>query len=324
MFPVISNIFHPERFQGILKRKQYFEGWYFKIIQEEKRIAMAVIPGVAMDKDGRKHAFIQVLDGLTATAVYHKFPFESFSYHPGKFEISIENNTFSSNSIDLNLPDLQGSLQFSNQFLWPVNYLIPGIMGPFTFVPKMECYHGIVSMNHEIKGTLNYKNEPTEFIRGKGYIEKDWGKSFPSAYIWMQANHFNQEDTSIKISVAKIPWLGSSFTGFIVALLHENKLIRFTTYNGSALKNCFADLHEVKITLSNNHYLLEIRAIRNQATELASPINGLMDGKISESMSSEIFVILTDKKTGNIILQDNSVNACLEVAGDIKFLTDLP
>jgi len=318
MLNSVFTLFHPERYQGIHKRKQYFEGWYFKIIHEEKRIAMAVIPGIAMDKAGQKHAFIQVLDGLTSTAVYHKFPFESFSYHPGKFEIEIENNFFSSNRIDLNLPDLQGSLQFSNQFLWPVNFLIPGIMGPFTFVPFMECYHGIVSMNHQIAGLLTYKNEPTEFLNGKGYIEKDWGMSFPSGYIWMQANHFKQDGTSIKISVAKIPWMGSSFTGFIVALLHENKLIRFTTYNRSVLKKCFADLNDVKITLENSHYLLEIRAIRNLATELASPINGLMDGKISESMSSEIFVILSDKKTGKIILQDNSVNACLEVAGEIS------
>ncbi|MCK7537696.1 MAG: tocopherol cyclase family protein [Marinilabiliales bacterium] len=29
-----------------------------------------------------------------------------------------------------------------------------------------------------------------DFSGGRGYIEKDWGHSFPSAYVWMQSNHF--------------------------------------------------------------------------------------------------------------------------------------
>ncbi|WP_243392439.1 MULTISPECIES: tocopherol cyclase family protein [unclassified Mesotoga] len=26
---------------------------------------------------------------------------------------------------------------------------------------------------------------------GKGYIEKDWGRSLPDAWIWMQSNNFD-------------------------------------------------------------------------------------------------------------------------------------
>ena len=51
-------------------------------------------------------------------------------------------------------------------------------MGPFSFVPLMECYHGILSMNHSLKGTLSFQGENLLFTGGKGYIEKDWGHSF--------------------------------------------------------------------------------------------------------------------------------------------------
>ena len=79
----------------------------------------------------------------------------------------------------------------------------------------MECYHGILSMNHSINGTLILNGKTLSFDKGRGYMEKDWGHSFPEGYIWMQSNHFSKKETSIKISVAKIPWLRSSFIGFI-------------------------------------------------------------------------------------------------------------
>ena len=31
---------------------------------------------------------------------------------------------------------------------WPVKVTSPGAMGPYAFVPFMECYHGVVSMDH--------------------------------------------------------------------------------------------------------------------------------------------------------------------------------
>ena len=47
----------------------------------------------------------------------------------------------------------------------------------------MECYHGIISMNHDILGSLKYNDEDISFNKGKGYMEKDWGHSFPKLYL---------------------------------------------------------------------------------------------------------------------------------------------
>ena len=43
----------------------------------------------------------------------------------------------------------------------------------------MECYHGIVSMDHTVNGLIEINNEKIDFSEGRGYIEKDWGRSFP-------------------------------------------------------------------------------------------------------------------------------------------------
>jgi len=300
----LNALFNPGQYHGWGRNKRYFEGWYYKVVSKAEDRAFAFIPGIAMNENGEKQAFIQVLDGKKLTAEYHKFEAKEFHPEPGKFEIEISGSRFSIDKILLNLPGIQGELNFLNLVRWPAEWYSPGIMGPYSFVPFMECYHGILSMDHSIEGQLIINNEKIDFTGGKGYMEKDWGKSFPSAYIWLQTNHFSQSGVSLKASVAKIPWLGSSFTGFIAGLLVNGRLFQFTTYNSTHLLKSFADKNKVELVMENRKYRLEIYAHRFSATELASPISGFMDGRISESMTDMVEVRLIDKLTGETIFQD--------------------
>jgi tocopherol cyclase len=281
---------------------------------------MAIIPGIAMDDAGRKQSFIQVLDGKRKSSVYHRFDFDEFSFSDRSFNISIGKNTFSEKFIVLDLPQISGRLDFTGNVSWPKPWYSPGIMGPYAFVPFMECYHGIVSMDHSIAGTLSIGSESVSFERGRGYIEKDWGRSFPKAYVWMQSNHFSQSGISVKVSVAKIPWLRKSFVGFIAGVWIHNRLIRFTTYNKSSLTELKIAKENVRIVLENRQYRLQIDAARDDATGLASPILGLMDGRIEESMTSILEITVTDKKNGRLILKDKGRNTGIEVAGDVSLI----
>jgi len=321
MFNSLQSLFHPDRYQGWGKTKKYFEGWYFKLVNADETKAFAFIPGIAMSGDGMQQAFIQVMDGNKRTAEYHKFEASEFRPKAGKFELEIGDNLFSNHAIQLNLPTVTGQLRFYDTTPWPNNWYSPGIMGPYSFVPFMECYHGILSMDHRIEGQLIIQGETIDFTNGRGYMEKDWGQSFPGAYFWMQTNHFSQKGISLKASVAKIPWMGNSFVGFIAGVWMKDRLIQFTTYNGSRLLKSYADRDEVKLVMENRKYRLEILAHREIATQLASPILGFMDGRIEESMTSQIDVQLYDKKSQNIILLDTGRNAGLEVAGKIKDIT---
>jgi len=319
----LRNLFHPERFQGWGEHRRYFEGWYFKIVNKEGNEAFAVIPGIAMDSYGRQHAFVQVLDGKRRTARYHRFAKDDFTAARNAFQVSIGPNAFSEVGLTVALDGLAGTLQFKGTTPWPKPFYSPGIMGPFTFVPFMECYHGIVSMDHAIEGSLTADGDGViDFSGGRGYLEKDWGRSFPSAYIWLQTNHFSETGTSLKCSVANIPWLGSSFVGFIAGLQWQGRLIRFTTYNRSRLLQCRADMHRVHICLQNPRHRLEIEVDRDAPTALASPILGLMDGRIEETMNAVVRLRLTDRRSGSVLLQDTGRHCGLEVAGDIgKILT---
>jgi tocopherol cyclase len=175
-------------------------------------------------------------------------------------------------------------------------------------------------MDHTICGSLNVQGENIDFNNGRGYIEKDWGLSFPSAYVWMQSNHFSKPGISIKCSVAKIPRLGSSFVGFIGGVWTGNRLVRFTTYNFSSLHHISISPQSVELKLENKNYHLKIISVRSLSTPLIFPIRGMMEGRIEESMTALIQVKLTDKKSGEVILKDTGRNAGLEVAGNISDL----
>ena len=324
MLKKLHTLFHPEEFQGWGKTRRYFEGWYFKVVNADETRAFAFIPGIAMDENGVQQAFIQVLDGKKRTAEYHKFEAKEFRPRFGQFEITLANCFFSSKEMILNIPTANGHLKFSDTTPWPSTWYSPGIMGPYSFLPFMECYHGILSMDHRIDGQLCIQGETIDFTNGRGYMEKDWGQSFPSAYCWLQTNHFSRPGISLKASVATIPWLRSSFIGHIAGVYLDNHLFKFTTYNGTKLVKSLTDKEKVELVMENENHRLEILAYRQLATQLASPIAGFMDGRIEESMTSYIEVKLVDRKNNKLLLSDTGRNAGLEVAGKIEDIAVMP
>jgi len=167
-------------------------------------------------------------------------------------------------------------------------------MGWYSFVPFMECYHGVVSMHHELDGQLTVRGETIDFSGGYGYIEKDWGTSFPSSWIWLQSNHLERDTpTSLMVSIARIPWLGSHFVGFLGGLLLDGQLHRFATYTGARVVTQLSPT-EVHLVVTDRRRRLEISGPRRQAgSNLAAPIIGQMTGKVNESLQAELQVRFT-------------------------------
>ncbi|KKM83412.1 hypothetical protein LCGC14_1309740, partial [marine sediment metagenome] len=66
---------NPEVFQGNLKKKSYFEGWYHKIVDASEEHIYAIIPTIALNrKELTSHCAIQFFDAVNATTEYFKFP----------------------------------------------------------------------------------------------------------------------------------------------------------------------------------------------------------------------------------------------------------
>ena len=323
---MLTNILHPNRYHGFSAKPPYFEGWYYKLVSADQNTRFAIIPGVYISPDPAKsHAFVQVFDSQADNVNFHRYPFKAFKARKGSFEIRVAENLFTADQISLSIDDdleqIEGSLSFSKLSPWPVQFFSPGAMGWFAWVPFMECYHGVVSMDHAISGQLIRNSQAMDFTGGRGYIEKDWGKQFPSAWIWGQSNHFSKPGVSLMMSVAIIPWLGGSFGGFIIGLLHDGVIHRFATYNGSKIDSLKVQDADLNLVLHNRTHRLSIQASRKKGVILQAPTTIEMDRRIIETLDAH-FDIRFETIGGELIYEGSGYHAGLEVMGDIKHLIE--
>lgn len=323
-----KRLFNPELFQGVHKRTNYFEGWYYKLIDRQARNAFAVIPGVSCGSSGKeKHAFVQILNAEGCGTHYATFELGDFRVNKKRFEIEIGKNYFSRTQIKLEIAtadfSLEGHLLFNGIIPYPKTLFSSGIMGPFSYVPFMECHHGIVNVHHELSGTLKWCGSPIDFGEGCGYIEKDWGTSFPEAWIWLQSNHFDCGNATFLFSIAKIPWLGRSFTGLLCFLRIDRTFHIFATYTGARVTFLSHTGDVLSIEIEDRKYRMEITARQTGGGMLKAPKNGLMTGVITESLSADIEVLLSGKD-GRSVFKGKGEHAGLEISDEKAFCQTKP
>lgn len=314
----------PILFQGNLEKKHYFEGWYFKQVTKDENELISFIPGISLNENDR-HCFVQYIsvtknkdnDPIVKTD-YFRYPLDQFITRDKPFQVQIGPNIFSENKVTILLKKegltIKGS--FTLTHLQPIqkSVLNPTIMGPFSYLPLMECYHGIISMKHKLNGYVKINHHLIDFTEGKGYLEKDWGTSFPKQYIWIQSNNFIDKDTSLFFSVADIPVMSTAFEGFICNLIIHQKEYRFATYNRSKLSMEQLTSQEIKIVLENTHARLTIVVHPSQLGELIAPKKGLMSRQIKEGFSDFIYINLEDFHT-NQTYEDQGKMCGVEVVG---------
>ncbi len=314
----MAHLLHPEVFQGARKRRAYFEGWYFKLISRDRSHVLALIPGIALgDGPQDAHAFIQAIDSRRNRVAYLRYPLEAFRPERDRFDVRIGSSRFHNGGLEVDHDGdghvLRGEVSFWDIEPYPKTLFHRGIMGPFTYVPFMECRHGIVNLRQRLRGQLEFDGERFDFDDGEGYVEKDWGRSFPEDWIWLQANHFSDPRASFMFSVARIPWLGRQFTGQIAFLRTAGSFHRLATYNRAKIERLAIGRDQVEARIRHPSHLLEMDARFSPGGLLRAPKNGVMTRTIEETLSAEVSVRLTDRH-GAVLFEDRSAQVGMEIS----------
>jgi hypothetical protein len=319
-----QKIMSPILFQGNQAGAKYFEGWYYKQVSKDGRAAISLIPGVSLAK-GDYHCFVQYiyanLDEAAQETIktgYLKYSLDQFVTIDSPFAIRIANNAFSESKISLTLEDenltIRGTLSLGAFREIKTSVVMPNIMGFFAYFPKMECYHGVISMEHTLHGILKINGKETDFNGGKGYLEKDWGTSFPARYIWVQCNHFKRKNACVFCSVADIPFLNKTFRGFICCLIADGDEYRFATYNRSKLKVERLTGEEISLLFEHGKTKLRVEAKMKNTGTLIAPKLGKMQEIIKEELFGEVkFTLYNGQNT--VIYEDAGNMAGIEVSG---------
>ena len=319
----VQTTMHPAGFHGNDKTMNFFEGWYVKLVSADTTNKLALIPGIFLGPNGEEDAFVQVLNGATGDSWYHQYSRSEFVASSTEFDVRVGPNRFTSRGAHIDIPGLAGDITYASPLQpWPVTRQSPGIMGWYAWVPTMECYHGLLSFDHDLDGSLRLGDEELDFAGGRGYIEKDWGQAFPSGYVWMQTNNFPTRGTSLSASVAIIPWRRSSFRGFIVGLWHEGQLHKFATYTGAKTRVFEIDDDEVRWTMTSRSGLhLALTADRVVGGLLHAPVRTEMHKRVEETLDATVRVRLTSP-AARVIFDEVGECAGLEVHGDLEALLD--
>ena len=275
--------------------RSYFCGWYYRC-QSEKQ-TLAVIPSVHRTRES-KFCAIQL---ITGTQSFH-IPYPYFDFHRKGNQINIAGNWFGKEGItlDIHMPDLHatGSLRFGP--FTPIRY---DIMGPFRYIPFMQCRHSVFSMRHWVDGILSINGTPYVFENAIGYMEGDRGYSFPSKYAWTQCSF---SDGALMLSIADIPLGGFHFTGVIGIVLLHGKEYRLATYLGAQAVKIEAD----EIIIRQGRFVLTVRPQGQSGHPLRAPVSGAMVRTIHEHPSCKVFYRF--EENGTPLLELDAPNAAFE------------
>lgn len=275
--------------------RQYFKGYYFKC--EAKDQTIAFIP--ALHTDGKEStASLQI---ITKDKAY-VLPYSRIRFGKNKFKTGIGRNKFSERGIYLDAVSagcsIHGTLKFGS-----FQKLRYGIMGPFRYIPFMQCKHSVISMRHAVTGKIKLNDRIFEFNNGIGYIEGDSGRSFPKEYIWTQCHC---ADGSVMLAAADIPFPGFHFRGIIGVVMIGEKEYRIATYLGARVISVLDNT----VVVRQGKYMLSARLLETSHQKLNAPVNGKMVRTIHESVSCKASYKFSCNE--NTLLEFTSENASFE------------
>jgi hypothetical protein len=317
MIRSIEKIYHPV-WRQLAVHQAGFEGWYYRLVSADHHHSLALIPGFYRGE--KEEGFLQVLVQGWDTGMWISYPMEEVVITDRPFGVHAGENFFSLERIHLTINSprrIRGDLKIKRAKAYPVTLAAPGIMGWYRYVPKMECYHAVVVVDAELTGEIQIQDHLIDFTGGRLYVEKNWGANFPSAWIWVQSNQFKQTGTSFMLSIADIPWWGSSFEGFLAYVQTPERLYRFATYTGAKIVHWEEEGKAIHLTLEDRKYRLMIRILRSGGGELRVPQAGTMNRKVKETIAGKVDLWL-ERKNGERILSCTGDPAAFEQSGVFK------
>ncbi len=274
-------------YHGNGREHSYFEGWYFKHTAKEHTLIM--IPALHRDGSGLQTASLQVIaDGRS---FFIPFAGDDIEARPERLCIRLGQSYFTSRGcrIHLDAPSLtiRGHIHYGP--------LLPprrSFMGPFSRLP-LPCFHRVISLSHRLNGRILVNQETWNFHQGRGYIETDWGHSFPSSYLWAQCS-LPAKDTqdgkteaasvgspagSLMFTAARLKWGGRRFTACSSLVTYGGRQYRLSTYQGAKLTRCGGR----RIALRQGDYTLQLILPQENSLALKAPRGGAMERTVYEN-----------------------------------------
>lgn len=302
------------QFHGL--NKNGFEGWYIRIT--DKEVSLAVIIGIHKVDDVQS-GFIQTLDTISHASQNITFDNNDIHISNDPFMVQMGSCIFKKSYLYLDLINvdipIHLEVRFSSYSDLDRTLYAPTIMGPFAYIPQMECNHAVINLGSCVSGTVMIQKKVIS-IEGTVYMEKDRGTSFPDNYIWLQSNTCLDLSADFFLASASIPLTLAVFQGTIAVLHMHNKQYRFATYYGARIIHSYEKEGYRYLTISQYPYRMYLKIKYGTTFPLKAPITGAMCAHVNESLDAKITLHLY--KHRRLLTKLHFINCGCEITNFIE------
>lgn len=311
----------------------WFEGWYIRVVDQEKKLSFATISTTSTHEKiplelnqvlpGYK-AFVFAPEDSALTYSREEFPQETQLVTDSSSDALLwqdsVGSSLTSDRLDLVMPESSHRIEvnFGEHTPWSKKNIDWGPAGLAGQIPILPLQWFVVST----KTPVSYKlTTPQGVLEGTGYahIEKNWGKAFPKAWMWLQGL---SDDGEHQLAIAGGPLkLGpATITAFLVGVRGPNVRVDIQPSQGPQVKyKTWSEpcAGKFKLRAKNWRYKVEVTASApiDSFVPLAIPTkNGYLPNLAQESFYSTINVKVWE--FGRLAYEHEFTSSALEFGAD--------
>ncbi len=268
--------YKPSSLRGNFERNKYFEGWFQKVYSKQHNASFIFIYGYATHNSKDKFGFLQVLIPNQPPEIVY-FSKDEVSCDIEHHTFGLGNNLLTAELIRINTDEFRIDLNIMTKH--PIQ-TFKNSMGYAYYIPNLPCYHSVLHTTQLVSGEIQHKGVRYTLENEMGYLEKNWGTSFPESYFWVHAVDPNDPGVSLLFSRAEIPWLGKTFIKHVGHLCFNGQQIDLRELKNFAVSN---------FVVSPENRIVQIRSISLQldiSLEFGSEVifKGPKDGELSRAI----------------------------------------
>ncbi len=186
---------------GQIDRRDWFEWWYFKVVDPQTGSAYFFTYGVINPWDVTKvsakaAAIVQVGDFSRKVLLTQEFPLQDFQASYDKTDVQIADNHATDRHIQGHLTEPSGqelAWDFDIEKVWGFN-----AMGWAMGVAEIsDIYWYPAQAAATMTGWIKSGGQVIHFDHAPAYQDRNWGRGFPEWWTWLTANGFKNNPASV-------------------------------------------------------------------------------------------------------------------------------
>lgn len=314
--------------------QRFFEGWYYRVTLPEGE-TFAFMYSIEDPSGGQPHSggAAQILGANDEYLCRTFVDVKQFKASKTRLELSHKNSQTQENyqaTANLNQGYLQdpatGEYCRWNYEITPVYGWGPrglpqqSTAGWLSYFQIFEPGWQILMAHGLATGWIEWKGKRYEFKDAPAYGEKNWGRSFPQKWFWVNCNSFrDQPDLALTAGGGKrgVLWWQESVA--MVGIHHRGNFYEFVPWN-SKVSWQIEPWGKWQMQATNRDFTVELIATTSHpGTPLRAPTQNGLVYCCRDTMKGEISLILKNTQDKTIILEANSDSCGVEIGGNPWF-----